>query len=502
MHDSTPLPAGKEPAFLADIAQPALLIRGNLVLAMTPEAGFLFGYRKATEFDPAPLGSLLGESIADRIIRADKQIPTSFPITIERAGRIRQSAMATKVSFPDPECSVLLITVKHRSMLDIISNEYRSLIDTLPDLVIVHDELGTILFANTVASQVLDISIANLVGTNVLDLLPREELIAARQRGKDRLKTGADKFFGYQLRRQTAEGEAIDLDIRSMPFWKDGVRDLVLVVGKNATPDESRQIHLETARLRAEADSASKSAVLAQTSHEIRTPLNIVFGMIDMALDQTISPTASGYLTMARSAARTLLSLLDDFLEFSKLEAGKLTLRESFFSPEEVIREACAGLELLAKEKDLHLRLVIDAKLPPRLFGDAGRLRQIIANLTTNAIKYTESGTIRVKVGLASRDNDRCNLHLRIADTGCGISPQALPFLFQPFYQINQETEGSGLGLAIVKELVELLGGRVWVESVEGRGSEFHFTAEFRFDAATTSPETGHPLAPALDDSP
>jgi len=168
MHDSTPLPAGKEQAFLADIAQPALLIRGNLVLAMTPEAGFLFGYRKATEFDPAPLGSLLGESIADRIIRADKQIPTSFPITIERAGRIRQSAMATKVSLPDPECSVLLITVKHRSMLDIISNEYRSLIDTLPDLVIVHDELGTILFANTVASQVLDISIANLVGTNVL----------------------------------------------------------------------------------------------------------------------------------------------------------------------------------------------------------------------------------------------------------------------------------------------------------------------------------------------
>jgi len=181
--------------------------------------------------------------------------------------------------------------------------------------------------------------------------LSPEELIAARQRGKDRLKTGADKFFGYQLRRQTAEGEAIDLDIRSMPFWKDGVRDLVLVVGKNATPDESRQIRLETARLRAEADSASKSAVLAQTSHEIRTPLNIVFGMIDMALDQTISPTASEYLTMARSAARTLLSLLDDFLEFSKLEAGKLTLRESFFSPEEVLREACAGLELLAKKK-------------------------------------------------------------------------------------------------------------------------------------------------------
>jgi signal transduction histidine kinase len=453
MRDFTPPISGEYDGFLEDLAQPALLIRGELVLAMSPTAAPLFGHRKTSEFTPAPLASLLGESIAAQILGADNRIPSSFPITIKRPGRIHQSAIATRASMPDPESFVLLLSVKHRSMLEIISNEYRGLLDTLPDLVMVHDELGT-------------------------------------------------KFFGYQLRRQTPEGENVDLHIRSMPFWKDGIQDLVLLVGKTTTRDESRQLRLEAARLRAEADSASKSAVLAQTSHEIRTPLNIVFGMIDMALDQTISPSASEYLTMARSAALTLLSLLDDFLEFSKLEAGKLPLRESFFSPEAVIREAYAGLELMAKEKDLRLRLVIDSNLPTRVFGDAGRLRQIIANLTTNAIKYTEKGTIRGKVDLASMDAEGCHLHLRIADTGCGISPQALPSLFQPFYQINEDTEGSGLGLAIVKELVQLLGGRVWVESVEGKGSEFHFTAKFRFTAPPTSPETDSPPATVLDNSP
>lgn len=502
MRDFTPPISGEYDGFLEDLAQPALLIRGGLVLAMSPTAAPLFGHRKTSEFTPAPLASLLGESVAAQILGADNRMPSSFPVTIKRPGRIHQSAIATRASMPDPESFVLLLSVKHRSMLEIISNEYRGLLDTLPDLVMVHDELGTILFANSASEKFLGISVPRLVGSNVLDLLSPEEMIAARQRGKDRLDNGGDKFFGYQLRRQTPEGENVDLDIRSMPFWKDGIQDLVLVVGKTTTRDESRQLRLEAARLRAEADSASKSAVLAQTSHEIRTPLNIVFGMIDMALDQTISPSASEYLTMARSAARTLLSLLDDFLEFSKLEAGKLPLRESFFSPEAVIREAYAGLELMAKEKDLRLRLVIDSNLPTRVFGDAGRLRQIIANLTTNAIKYTEKGTIRGKVDLASRDAYGCHLHLRIADTGCGISPQALPSLFQPFYQINEDTEGSGLGLAIVKELVELLGGRVWVESVEGKGSEFHFTAMFRFTAPPTSPETDSPPATVLDNSP
>jgi signal transduction histidine kinase len=154
-----------------------------------------------------------------------------------------------------------------------------------------------------------------------------------------------------------------------MPFGDEGPRNLILLVGKNTGQAEVRQGRLETARRRAEADSASKRAVLAQTSHEIRTPLNIVFGMIDLALDQDLPKGAGSYLTVARSAARTLLSLLDDFLEFSKLESGKLTLRESLFSPKEVLEEACAGLELLAGEKNLQLHLMMESALPEQLLA-------------------------------------------------------------------------------------------------------------------------------------
>lgn len=475
-------PDGLQQAIAAfrELVQPAILVAGEKVVEISSEAKYLFPIPQHRDQDLA-LESLIGEQLAARVLAANSGFPTSFPLTLNPSGNLPRKAALIRVSLPGPDTFILLLSVEHRSLLDIISNEYRSLLDTVPDLVIVHDHLGSILFANSTTTEVLGIPAEHLVGSNVMDLLSPEEAVAARQRGLQRVAHQDDKFFGYQLRRETSDGEPIDLDIRSMPFWEEGPHNLILLVGKNTGQAEVRQGRLDTARRRAEADSASKSAVLAQTSHEIRTPLNIVFGMIDMALDQDLPEEAGSYLTVARSAARTLLSLLDDFLEFSKLESGKLTLRETLFSPKEVLEEACVGLELLAAEKNLRLHLVMESALPEQLFGDPQRLRQIIGNLATNAIKYTDTGSIQVKANIASHAEEHCHLHLRIKDTGCGISPQKLPLLFQPFFQVDEDAEGSGLGLAVVKELVELLGGRVWVESVEGQGSEFHFTAEFRF---------------------
>ena len=464
------------------LAQPALLVEGETVIAISPETEAIWGTWHGN-FEPTPLSDLVGQPVARQILGADPDVPSSFPLTLKHANGMVRPAIATRMSMPQPNCFALLITVKQRSLLDIISEEYRSLIDTVPDLILVQDQLGTIVFANDTASQFLGISVEQLVGSNVMDLLSPEEAVAAQQRGKARNEGGEGKFFGYQLRRVTQDGAAIELDIRSMPFWEDSSRELILVIGKNTGEDVIRQERLDSARLRAEADSASKSAALAQASHEIRTPLNIVFGMIDMAMDDELPEDTREYLTMARSAARTLLSLLDDFLEFSKLDAGKLQLREAPFSPVGILSEACAGMKLVAQEKNLEFELILDENLPQHLYGDAGRLRQIVGNLTTNAIKYTEKGNVRVTADLARIEDQACYLHLRIADTGCGISPQALPYLFQPFHQLDENAEGSGLGLAIVKELVELLGGRVWVESVEGRGSEFHFTAVFQLQA-------------------
>jgi len=487
---STSEPASLEEAIAAfrELMEPAILVDGQTVVEISGQAKYLFPAAEPRDAELG-LGSLIGKELATRILADASEFPTSFPLTLNPTVKMPRKAVLIRVSLPRPDTFILLVRVENRSLLDIISNEYRSLLDTSPDFVMVHDHLGTILFANSTTAEILGIPAEHLVGSNVMDLLSPEEAVAARQRGFERNSNQDDKFFGYQLRRETSDGEAIDLDVRSMPFWEEGAHNLILLVGKNTGQAEARQADLETARRRAEAESASKSAVLAQTSHEIRTPLNIVYGMIDMALDQDLPKEAGGHLTVARSAARTLLSLLDDFLEFSKLESGKLTLRETPFSPKEVLEEACVGLELLAAEKNLRLHLVMESALPEQLFGDPQRLRQIVGNLATNAIKYTEAGSIQITADLTSHDEERCHLHMRIADTGSGISPQNLPALFQPFYQVDPGAKGSGLGLAIVKQLVELLGGRVWVESIEGQGSEFHFTAEFRFAPELTRPE-------------
>ncbi len=478
---SSPQPATLAETIVAfrELVEPAVLVDGHDVVKISSKAKYLFTTPQSPGAKLA-LGSLLGEQLAARIIATDSEFPTSFPLTLNPTGDMPRKAALVRVALPRPGTFILLVQVEHRSLLDIITNEYQSLLDTVPDVVIVHDHLGSIVFANSTTAEILGSPSDQIVGSNVMDLLSPEEAVAARQRGLDRTANQNEKYFGYQLRKKTSDGQLIDLEVRSMPFWEEGPDNLILLVGKNTGQAAARQGRLDSVRRHAESDSASKSAILAQTSHEIRTPLNIVFGMIDMALDQDVPEEAAKYLTVARVAALTLLSLLDDFLEFSKLESGKLVLREAIFSPREVLEKSCAGLELLAAQKGLRLHLVMEPTLPETLVGDPQRLNQIISNLATNAIKYTKTGDIRVKAGIASHDETRCHLHLSVADTGCGISSQMLPALFQPFFQIDEDADGSGLGLAIVKELVDLLSGRVWVESVEGQGSEFHFTAEFR----------------------
>jgi PAS domain S-box-containing protein len=351
-------------------------------------------------------------------------------------------------------------------------------LSSLAEGVLVEDEQGMITYVNPRIERMLGYPRGGLNGRHWSVVIPPEELDRVKEKSARRRSKTLET---YETLLQTGDGRKIPVLIHARSLF-DGLkfRGVVSAI-TDITELKKTQVELQASREAALAASRAKSEFLANMSHEIRTPMNGVIGMIELALQTSLTDEQKGFLSGARASAESLLTVINDILDFSKIEARMVEFNPAGFNLPDSVTEIVSTLSIVAHKKGLELNCRVDPGLPRRVVGDVARLRQVIVNLVSNAIKFTERGEVSVDVREEAREDGAIVLHFSVRDTGIGIPEEKQRTIFQPFVQADGSTSrrygGTGLGLAICTQLVEMMSGRIWVVSRPGEGSTFHFTA-------------------------
>jgi two-component system sensor histidine kinase/response regulator len=388
--------------------------------------------------------------------------------------------------------------------LERLSRFLDTVLDELPIMLFVKDaEHLRMQRLNKAGERLLGFARQDLIGKSDYDLFPAEEADFFVAKDRDVLRGRRMVDIPEEVI-QTRFGERI-LHTRKIPIFDEGGQATHLVgISEDITAAKQAEEELRRAKQAAEGASRAKSEFLANVSHEIRTPMNGIIGMTELALDTELTSQQREFLSMVRDSADSLLSVINDILDFSKIEAGKFDLESLAFPLRDTLGDTMKTLALRAHKKGLELACQVLADVPDGLVGDPARLRQVVVNMVGNAIKFTDSGEVVMRVereaGIAQKSEaaEEVVLHFTVRDTGIGIPVDKQQVIFAPFVQADGSTTrrfgGTGLGLAISARLVELMGGRIWVESQPGQGSVFHFTA--RLGIAATPPASGVPPQP------
>ncbi len=342
------------------------------------------------------------------------------------------------------------------------------------------DRRGTIIFVNDKFCSISKYSREELIGMD-------HRIVNSGFHSKEfvedlwlTIKSG--KVWKGEIKNHAKDGSVYWVDTTIVPFCDaDGNPRQYIAIRTDITEIKRVEDEMRGAKETAEEASRAKSEFLANMSHEIRTPLNGIMGMTDLALETQLSPEQREYLETVKISADSLLTVINDILDFSKIEAGKIDLEAIDFNLRDCLEMSLKTMALRADEKGLELLCEVAPEVPELVRGDSGRLRQVIINLTGNAIKFTDKGEVAVKVQVETVSEHDHTLHFVVSDSGIGIPQEKLQSIFDPFSQADSSTTrkygGTGLGLTITSRLVGMMGGKIWVESELGRGSQFHFTA-------------------------
>ncbi|MCZ8523196.1 MULTISPECIES: MHYT domain-containing protein [Paenibacillus] len=357
---------------------------------------------------------------------------------------------------------------------------YDSIFEHNPDMVCLFDPQGHLIRVNPAAERITGYNRELFLSRSFVSFLNRRD--AARIRACfGRVLQGMPQTVECTLRHRS--GRKIQLSTTIVPMMSGGRIVDIYTISKDITEQKAAERQLLQAKMEAERAARLNSEFLAVMSHEIRTPLNGILGMSDLLLESELEGEAREYVKIIGKSGSALLAVINGVLDFSKMEYDTVTLKEEEFSLHACLEETVDLFLPQLQQRGLEVAYELDPLLPRQLLGDEGRLRQVLINLIGNSVKFTERGGIRIAVRGQRREGDRIELAFAVRDTGIGIPEEALPNLFQPFYQLESSARkhgGTGLGLAISKRLVELMGGAIRVESVPGQGAEFIFTVAMK----------------------